>query len=489
MAQQTSFQSPMPAQFQDEVTRLLCATAHLHPAFADALLAVTDDYPYVAIAPPYGVDVLALVRHAALIRRRRLRRQLLHAGLLLLGLGLGYAVYRFSQKPLLHAAMVAVVVGLLAWALELGELLWARRDALTLIEAPHPPVDIAPPVDRDLERRLAELDRMNVVVWRADLRYPFVGSGAWISSWSIPALDVTRAATDQQGQRRQVVPFDAVELHDHIARRIRARDLEGLNVRNRLYVRGAAAQGVPGLIEGPLRPPARIIGSDVVKSALLRDESAIQTYLCLERLVFGGQLGVSMFVRATMEGNLLTVRADSFFLPPLYRGFWSVTRLPRAPWRVSVRATLDAALAAPGDLLTSPGQLAGDLLRRAGRRRRLARLGRRVRRGRGFDYGAATSIRHAVSDLAQANHVHQSTEEGHLRRLQHHVLNAIVQFLEDHNVDTSELRRQQDRIVNSTTYHFESVNGQGIYIGPDGKVVNNFPGAQPSSGGPGNGQP
>jgi hypothetical protein len=489
MAQQTPFGPPMPAPFADEVTRLLCATAHLHPAFADALLAVTDDYPYVAIAPPYGVDVLALVRHAARVHRRRLRRRLLHAGLLLLGLVLLYAVFRWSSAPLLHAAMVVVLAGLLAWALALGELLQARGDALTLIETSRKPLDMAPPVGPDLERRLAELDRMNVVVWRTDLLYPFVGSGSWISSWSIPALDITRPATDQQGQPRQVIAFDAVGLHDHIARTVRARNLAGLNVRNRLYVRGATAQHVPGLIESPLRPPARIVSSAVVKSALLQDQSTIQTYLCLERIVFGGQLGVSMFVRAMVEENLLTVRADSFFLPPLNSGFRSVTRLPRERWRVTAKAALDAAFAAPGNLLTSPLELAGDLFRRLGRRRRLARLGRRVRRGRGFDYGAVTSIRHAVSDLAQANHVHQTSEEGYLRRLQHHVLNATVQFLEDHNVDTSELRRQQDRIINSTTYHFGNVNGQGIYIGPNGQVVNNFPSAQPRGGGPGDGGP
>jgi hypothetical protein len=437
------------------------------------------DRPFRAIAPSYGVDLRALARHATRNRRDRLRRSLMHTVLLLIGIVALAIVILGGTASVLPVAVVGAVLAL-GWSTEFADLWTARREALTLIEDGTDPASVVPPADPDVEGRLAQLGGMNVVVYGSNRHFPFVGSGWWVGRWSIPPVDVTRAALDERGQKRKVVPFNAVRLHDHLATAVRIRGPEGVQVSNRLYVRGTAAEHIEGLLGGKPQAPEPIVDPDVVKSALLDPQSAIQTYLCLEKITFGGQLVVSMFAHAVLEQNLLTVGVDCFFLPPLRRSYWLVTELPREPLRVLARTIADAAGAFPHDLLAAPGQIVRFWMRRLGRRRRAARLARRIRRGRGFDYGAATGIREEVADIAEANHVDLASEERYLQMLQRQVIDAIIEFLDRHNVDTSDLRKRQGDIVSHTTYNFQgNVGGWGHYFGDRGNQVNTPPGRPP----------
>jgi hypothetical protein len=485
--QQITQRSWLPAQLDDETTRLLCAQARLQPLFADEVLASIATQPYRAIAPSYGVDLLALVRHAARTRRTHFRRNLAHTVLLLAGLVmLATIILNYPDATLPLAAIGALA--LLAWAVDFADLWIARREALELVETHEDPVSLAPPIDPELERRLAKLNRRNVVVYDTHQHFPFVGSGWWVGGWSIPPVDVTKAAKDDHDQEREVVPFDPVQLHSSLEEAVRARGAAGVHVSNRLYVRGSSTQHIRGLLGGQLRTPEPIVDSDVIESALRHPQSTIQTYLCLEKITFGGQLAVSMFVHAQLEHNLLTVRADCFFLPPLRRSFWAVLWLPRRRPRVLAKTAADAVGAFPHDLFAAPGELVRYWLRKVRHRRRLARIARRIKRDRGFDYGASDSIREDTADFAEANHVHVTHEERSLRMLQRHVIDAILQFLDSHNVDISDLRKQQGRILN-TNYNFHGpVDGQGHQFGNYGRQTNNPP-SPPPGGNPAGRQP
>ena len=90
--EQITQQPSLPVQFDDETTRLLCASARLDTRFAREVLGSIAAQPYRAIAPSYGVDLVALARHAARSRRGYFRRNLTHTMLLFVGLvGLGAA--------------------------------------------------------------------------------------------------------------------------------------------------------------------------------------------------------------------------------------------------------------------------------------------------------------------------------------------------------------------------------------------------------------
>jgi hypothetical protein len=119
----------LPTQFEDEPTRLLCARARLQPVFADEVLASISAHPYPGIAPSYGVDLLALVRHADRTRHMHLRRNLAYAVLLLAGI-VTLAVVLLGFPGVALPIAVAGVVAVLAWAVEFAHLLISTADEL-----------------------------------------------------------------------------------------------------------------------------------------------------------------------------------------------------------------------------------------------------------------------------------------------------------------------------------------------------------------------
>ena len=478
--QQIPRQPSLPAQFDDETTRLLCASARLDPRFAREVLGSFAAQPYRAIAPSYGVDLVALARHAARSRRAYFRRSLAHTALLLLGLvALGAAF--LSSRSVVVLLVVAAVIAVLAWTVQFTDLWIARREALELAENHEDPASLAPPIDPHLERRLAKLHDTNVVVYDTNQHYPFLGSGWRVSGWALPPVDITKAAaSDDHDEKREITRFDAVDLHAHLAKVIRQRGPVGVQVSNRLYLRGPAAQYIRGVLGGRLGQPQPIVDSALIESALREPQATIQTYLCLEKITFGGQLAVSMFVHAVVDQNLLTVMSDSFFLPPLHRRFWAVLWLPRRRSLIFAKTVANAAGAAPHDFFAAPGALVRHWLRKAKRRYRLARDTYRVRHRRGFDYGAASSIREDAADLHEARHVHIANEVRYFRVLQRQVIDAVLEFLDSHNVDISELRKQQSDILNSTVYNFYGdMHGRGHIFGSHGQQINTPPGPPP----------
>jgi hypothetical protein len=481
--QQITQRSWTPAHFDDETTRLLCASARLDPAFAGDVLASLVGQPHQAIAPSSGVDLVALARHAARSRRAYFRRNLAHSMLLLVGLiALGVAL--LSSQSVVPSLLVVGATALLAWIVQLTDLWIARREALELVEIDEDPASLAPPIDPHLERRLPKLDELNVVVYGANRQYPFVGSGWSVGGWAIPPVDVTKAAPDERGGKRKIIPFDAVDLHKHLLDTILKRGPAGVQVSNRLYVRGPAAPYVRGVLGGRLGIPQPKVDSAVHDSVLRDPQSTLQTYLCLEKITFGGQLAVSMFVHAVLDKNLLTVMADAFFLPPLRWSFWNVLRLSRRRWLIVARTMADAVVAVPHDLLAAPVEFVRYWLRKVKRRYRLARDTWRIRHRRGFDYGAVSSIREDAADLTEAKHVHLANWQRYFRMLQHQVIDAVLEFLDGHNVDISDLRKRQVDIVNATSYTFQGpVYGQGHIFGSYGQQTNFPPALPPAHGG------
>jgi hypothetical protein len=119
-------------------------------------------------------------------------------------------------------------------------------------------------------------------------------------------------------------------------------------------------------------------------------------------------------------------------------------------------------------------------LRKVKRRYRLVRDTYRIRHRRGFDYGAGISIREHAADLDEARHVHIANEERYFRVLQRQVIDAVLEFLDSHNVDVSELRKQQSDILNATFYNFYgAIYGRGHIFGNHGQQINNPPGPPP----------
>ena len=89
-----------------------------------------------------------------------------------------------------------------------------------------------------------------------------------------------------------------------------------------------------------------------------------------------------------------------------------------------------------------------------------------------FDYGAESSLRVKMSS-SNFNHFFQrSDSEMYFKIIERVLLDSIVKFLDDHNIDTSDLKERQTTIINSgIIVQGGDVRAQAMAVGTAAKAA------------------
>ncbi|MER7509302.1 hypothetical protein ABTX82_13215 [Streptomyces lavendulae] len=473
----------LPGLFQqgEEWTdRWLSAAAHRSEQFARVTAAELTEDRLTALGPSLGVDLVAVARHArAAVRRANLRDGLLAALLVAWAVPAALLVHRARLgQPVGPQLLGLLGVLAAAWTLVLVTEHRARTMVFRVIDGNGPPPDrLAPPLDPELESRLSEQARTNVLPYHepAERTNPFVGSGEMVEERVWQPIDISTPAKDPAGGGElPIVGFDVVDLHAFVAREMGdIAGLEGLRARNRLYVRGAMTRHAgKELLPDPLRAPRTTIPEGMVEAGLTRPGLGMRTYLCLEGVGQGGRVIVSMHLRARVQHPRLSWEVTTHVVPPLREEFLDVRRLRQDPfghwwslWRLATGEFLPA-------LFKVPARLWRRGRARALRSWRLWRarwaIGKQYEE---FDYGADGSIRaRAAVSLRLMEFSDTNDAVDFLQRLRQGVLTATEQFLKAHHIDTASFEQAQ-QVINHHSYTFHgTITGQGFNFGGQGTV-------------------
>jgi hypothetical protein len=117
-------------------------------------------------------------------------------------------------------------------------------------------------------------------------------------------------------------------------------------------------------------------------------------------------------------------------------------------------------------------------------RKEVIAMRRELKDGLDHDYGAIVSLREALAAYDTTHYFEFSDVIDSTKRLLQRQMECIVQFLEDHRIDTSSLREQAARIyqnINYTagdSYTVGAVHGGTNIIGSHGAVNNVGPPAE-----------
>ncbi|MET9534802.1 hypothetical protein ABZY02_30290 [Streptomyces sp. NPDC006649] len=488
----------LPKYRTDAVTRRLCASAHLDEGFARQVHEEFTADGMTATGLTLGVNLVALVRHATAavgrsdVRDRRLSWLFgaLVAAVIMLLYGI---VDGLSGLAAAGGCAILAVLGTAWWCVHRAES-EARAVALAVFWTGARPEDLAPAVSPEVEGRLLEMKRANVVPYAAgaERTSPFVGSGTKIKEVVWQPMDISRPADAPGGGSLTITPFDAVDLHTYVAKEMaKIAGLEGLRARNRLYVLGTHVPLVgPDLLPDPLGRPCAQIPSRLVQAGLMQPGAGTRTYLSLERVGDGGRVIVSMHLRARLQHPSLSWEVAAYGIPPVSRAFHRVDRLPpdgfERWWSLVRLATVQTWPALRGAPRRNHRR-GSDANRKA---RALEKWRKDIsKRHAAYDYGAVDSLRERVSSTRELGHSDRTDSQDFLYRLQQGVLIATERFLKDHHVDTSSFDRAQ-QVINTQTYNFSGdVNGPSNF-GDNGRIASYGPGAQPSgAAGHGAGQP
>lgn len=433
-----------------EATRYLCAAVHLDRGLRGLpgtrlrkrIAENLEDNDVRALGLSPGVDLRPVLAQCYEARRRKLWRDVvlsvLLAGLLLAPVSSAPAVVVWCLA-LLAIETVHAEAWIATYRIVARRMLPGRFEAEREMQTGVPRIDAR---IRDLERAQAG----NVTVYSGFT--PFVGVGYEHAAWSF-AINVAqgRAGVGPPATPR---PFSIGELYDHVAERIAALAIPGLEMEDRLYVDGRRVGRDEVFVPHMFGRPIAGIDPALVREQFGADGETARHYRVVRVVGWGGELVLSMYLRFLRVERGLFVEASTFLLRPLDEHCHAVDRVhPEPSWRENLRLLWESAKATPLLWVTAPfhvlEQVSGPYRRwRMGRETR-----RRLRADPLFDRGAMASVR----DLEKSGSYHQYFQkldrEMYGKVIEGQLLDAIVDFLDDHDIDTSELKQRGATVLNN----------------------------------------
>ncbi|MEV1001877.1 FHA domain-containing protein [Nonomuraea sp. NPDC050202] len=453
-----------PLQRPTNTTRYLCAAGYLEASFAHEVIRETLGHPYRATAPSYGVELPAVAKHALAAERHRTVRDVLLLLIACAALGT-VAAAAAGALPDLDAFDVLddlddpgdlsplrlVVLALLplapAWLVVAAHLFHTRvivlggRLSSRRFTAGSAPAPFGPRARRQV-RRLVQAQHGNVMVFSG--YRPFVGSGEEYHGWSF-AIDITKPAHKDRPPR----PFHSDDVHAHLAREVAATGLPNLRLTERLFINGVDINHAPELLPDPLAPPLVTTDAELLRAVSRTPESSARVYLCVEVLGWGGQLIVTIFIRAIRLRGSLFLEGSTYMLYPLAPEYSEVDRISSDPLTGLAVAIGEGAARTIPLLLTAPYRLAMRSARGAALRRQ-ERDDRTVIQNHGlYDYGALRSVREiAMGDDLRRFFIERDVEM--FDQVVHEaVFKAISRFLSDHGIDTGEVAQRITQVTHN----------------------------------------
>jgi hypothetical protein len=479
-----------------ESTRYLCAAAHLDGKFRHWLHEHVIEDQHHAIGRPAGVDLATVVRHCLAAERRQFYNELIYAVLLLV------SVYVLLATPELRslvglsarvaaphptgAALVLTVVALvgLSWFVLMRDL-WDvkfRVLARDLARSSFKPDATGIKLPRDLEERLASASddpANNVVIYSGYA--PFVGSGVNVGGWSF-AVNISKPKDNLTGLLRtlgadvasaaQVTDFPAStlgfaleDLYASISGAIARLDLPGVSMRDQLYVNGKTIRDDRRFLDDVFAPPRTRVDGALMREFVGALAQPIRHYKVVEASTWNGELVLSIFLRFGKIDQSLFMETSYHLLTPVHVGYRVVDAIPRHPSsRQWMPLVIGALIGGPLLTMVVPFLLLGRALERYGRWLRRKEVRRTIEDDPQFDYGAATTVREFARSQGYHQYFQQLDKEMYLKIIERQVLDTAVDFLDRHDIDTSDLRQRQTTILNNGVVA-GSVSADSVAVG------------------------
>jgi hypothetical protein len=442
------------------VTRYLAAAAYTDKAFRDRAIEI-DRAEFRAVAPELGIDAAAVVEHCHIARRREALRDAALC-LILIVLAATGIFGELIDSPQYFSEILLDYSTSIAWCSALAvAVVFADtflREHITLTQrlalnssSRSPKIPALTPTKRG-----------NVVVYGAFS--PFVGSGFDLGGWSF-TVNLEQAKLD--GDESTSVPFEIRELYDALRSGFERLSIDGLSVSDRLFVDGRSIRDDRRFLTHILSRPVTDVDAEAISLFEAHPEKTVRHYLCLEICDWSGELVLSNFIRLHKTGSKLFVETSSFILPPLKRQYYELdkyapTRMVRKTFQWLVQSVIVAPFLMLFAVFTTWRTLSRPMNLMFEHRRHL----REVRYNPLHNYGATQSIRESGTENSWRVYFQKLDKEMHTKIVQQQMLDVLISFLDDHGIDTSEIKDRGTHILNNgVIVSGGMISAEGLAVG------------------------
>ena len=196
--------------------------------------------------------------------------------------------------------------------------------------------------------------------------------------------------------------------------------------------------------------PVAGISADRLTELTREPELHNRPYRCIRLQTWEGDLVLSVFVNFTKRGTALLAEVQHFLLAPLQPEFQQADRLASWPLGRRLRTELRSVPSAiTGIVIRAPFRVSRLLLRTGlGWHTERAAL-RQIRTDPEYNFGAMTSVRELAQSRHYRRYFQQVDRDLSTKYIDRQVLDTIVDFLDAHNVDTSQFAEQRSMILNN----------------------------------------
>ena len=441
-------------------TRWLCAAVTLDPELERRVLDEVLEEQQRAVVTTPGVDLVTVLKYALAAHRRRVTRDII---LLVDLLALILTVIFFRSFPLFVVLLLAAWVTVFThrYIGQYGPVISGLRPGRfdpRKVNSP-PPDSFA---GRQLQRIAAAGTTGNVTLYSGFA--PFRGYGTARSNWSF-AVDITRAPASmtRPGQRGQPRAFSALDVYDSVKAGLRGLDLTGVELTDRLFVNGRDIHDDRRFLPEPGGAPVTSIGPELMRQLLAVPEEWARPYLTISMTTWQGDLVVTTFIRFLVSGTDLFVEAAHSVVPPLRAEFKVVDE--REP---GADASEFFSLAARTLVSTLPrllGSVPG-IIHELGADARREKKRRRVEETR--DYGALVSVRELAADTKWQRYFQIFDDERFVKVIEQRIFRSLIEFLKEHNVDTSSLESRAEMLINNCVIFGDNADIKESQVGGAG---------------------
>jgi hypothetical protein len=458
------------------VTRYLCAAVNMNEGIARSAIEDVLEEQHRAIAITPGADLVTILKYAVRANRRRVFRDV---SLFMILCGIVVVLIFRGRIPLspLLLLLLLVAAWLTVFIFHYVRLFGAvarglRPGKFDITRAPEPGNDLF--ASRQLAR-IAEAGRGGNVTVYSDFP-PFVGYGNVKDkdSWSF-TIDITRERRDMEPQ-----PFTVHELYDHVRDRLAELDLPGIAVSYRLFVNGKDIYHDRRFLPKPDGRPVTQVDEGLLRQLMTAPEERARPYLTVGLTGWQGDLIVTTFVRFLLSRTDLFIEAAHAAVPPLRAEYRTVDNLGPTPtggeffqlvW-ISAKDTI------PRLFGSVPGvfHALGDASRRDRKQQDVDEA---------TNFGSLLNIREAAADVRWQRYFQVFDQQRYTKVIEARMFRALVEFLDDHGVDTRELVAREENITNYNTV-IDNASGSQIAIGKGARVtakISQIRGKHAASGG------
>lgn len=459
-----------PHQPLSETTRFMCASAFL--GHDDDIRKKVRTYVadrHHAMADNHGLDVVLLARVLDFNDQKKFRHYLWHGPIGVVCF-LVLVLAWFSLTP--DTQPMVLVAGLVA-ALVLGAASYRRymrnhyEYPLRYFTRETFDAETAMNAFQNSSHKLEDgvLDRElngNVTVFGGF--DPFVGAGGSIGDWSL--LIDTRKGSEGATPSK----FAEADLDAAIALSFQRLPLPDLEIADRLFVHGVDAASV-GLLPDFFGRPSQSVDEGTMARFRSTDSHLARVYKMVAVSGWGDQVRVSLFYRIILNGPVLYIENHSRVLQPVWVRYREIDNL--VPLKADKKFGLFI-----GQVVISPivcliecfGLFAW--MRAAAERRELEKAEKeRIEEQARYNYGCVSSLRESFSTSIYDHFFEKSDRDLYVKTFQKQFLDAILEFLDSKNVDTSDFREQRTYIINSGLIVHGGLQAEALAVGEEAQAT------------------